>query len=160
MGYIPKATPPTAAQIPGLLDRIYPVGSIFEWATYGASSVDLSTPEKVAAHFGGTWEAYGAGRMLVGVDTGDTDFSSAGKTGGEKKHTLTTNEMPAHSHAPKEGSRYVVVTNDTTDRGIAGSNIYNYTTHGGNNTTAQSGGGQPHNNMQPYVVVYRYRRIG
>jgi hypothetical protein len=34
--------------------------------------------------FGGTWEAWGAGRVPVGVNTSDTDFSTAGKTGGSK----------------------------------------------------------------------------
>ena len=47
----------------------------------------------------GTWSAIGAGRMLVGVNAADADFDAAEKTGGAKTHTLTTAEMPSHTHA-------------------------------------------------------------
>ena len=52
----------------------YPVGSIYMSAN--------STDPKML--FGGTWERYANGRVLVGVDEADTDFNTAGKTGGEK----------------------------------------------------------------------------
>ena len=48
--------------------------------------------------YGGTWEAFATGRMLVGVDTGQTEFNTVEKTGGEKTHTLTNTEMPVHAH--------------------------------------------------------------
>lgn len=62
----------------------YPVGSIY-------LSVNNINPSK---WFGGTWEQIAKGRTLVGVDTSQTEFNTVKKTGGEKKHQLTTNEMP------------------------------------------------------------------
>lgn len=46
----------------------------------------------------GTWELFGQGKCLVGVDVNDTDFNTILKTGGEKKHTLTVSETPSHTH--------------------------------------------------------------
>lgn len=62
----------------------WPVGSIF-------LSVVNTNPTN---WFGGTWELIAQGRTLVGVDTSDADFNTVKKTGGEKTHTLTTNEIP------------------------------------------------------------------
>jgi microcystin-dependent protein len=47
----------------------------------------------------GTWARYGAGRMLVSFDAGQTEFDAVGKEGGAKTHTLTVGEVPSHSHA-------------------------------------------------------------
>jgi microcystin-dependent protein len=46
----------------------------------------------------GTWEQYGKGKVLVGMDSDDSDFSTVGNTGGEKIHTLTTAELASHTH--------------------------------------------------------------
>lgn len=57
-----------------------------------------------------TWELFGQGKTLIGLDTGDTDYNTALKTGGAKTislshthstsgHALTTSEMPSHSHS-------------------------------------------------------------
>ena len=46
----------------------------------------------------GTWELIAQGRTLVGVDTADTDFSTVKKTGGSKTVTLTTSQIPSHTH--------------------------------------------------------------
>lgn len=140
-------------------DYMYPIGSIFE-VSPTSGSPDLYTPEQVASYFGfGTWELYGKGRVTVGIDSEDSDFALSGKTGGEKTHTLNIEEMPIHSHAPANGSAFVCISGVASDRGITGSDVWNYTVHGGNNRTEQQGKQQPHNNLQPYVVVYRYRRI-
>lgn len=66
----------------------YPIGAIY-------LSIDSTNPTKL---FGGTWEQIAQGRTLVGVDTSQTEFNTVKKTGGEKTHTLTINEMPSHSH--------------------------------------------------------------
>lgn len=101
---------------------------------------------------GTTWEAYGAGRVPVGYDATQTEFDTIGETGGAKTHTLTTAEIPAHAHLfDLEG---------TADLGSApyspapgtGTLYKNYV------TTTESGGGGAHNNLQPYVVVYIWRR--
>ena len=66
-----------------IVDLVYPVGSIY----ISASSTEPSLL------FGGTWSALG-GRFLIGVNSTYT----AGSTGGSATHTLTTAEMPSHSH--------------------------------------------------------------
>lgn len=69
---------------------MYPVGSIY-------MSTSAANP---TASFGGTWVAWGTGRVPVGVDASDTDFNTVEKIGGAKKHTLTAAEsgLPAHNH--------------------------------------------------------------
>lgn len=78
----------TYLKISNLLDAVYPIGSIY----ISANSINPTTL------FGGTWEAWGSGRVPVGVDSADNDFNTAEKEGGEKAHTLTTDEMPSHTH--------------------------------------------------------------
>ena len=146
------------------LDKVYPIGSIF-------FSTSLSTVSQVATTLGGTWEVYGAGRTLIGVGTG-TDSNSTSKTfainetGGEYNHTLTTNEIPSHSHnlsnwvwvvSPGANSGNFYIPRQTD--GIGNTN-YSQTSMdtqwtGGNPT----GGDQPHNNIQPYITVYMYKRL-
>lgn len=136
----------------GILDFVYPVGSIYEWSSSGISGApDLSTVEKVKAHFGGAWEEYGKGRVLVCVDFGQSEFDSVGKTGGETKHALTGEENGPHAH------EYAVDTN-TTYSGQPGYDFFKVA-DSGKAYTKNSGAGQPHNNLQPYITVFRYRRV-
>lgn len=72
------------------LDSVYPVGSIY------ISVNDSFNPNNV---FPGTWVSFGKGRTLVGVDRSDLEFQSSEDTGGEKTHTLTVDELPAHNHS-------------------------------------------------------------
>lgn len=67
---------------------VYPVGSIY-------LSVNSTNP---SSYFGGTWVAWGSGRVPVGVNTGDGDFNTVEKQGGAKTVTLTTAQMPSHTH--------------------------------------------------------------
>ena len=67
---------------------IYPVGAVY-------ISVDDTSP---ATLFGGTWTAFATGRTLVGIDTGDSDFDTVEEEIGSKTHTLTSDEMPSHTH--------------------------------------------------------------
>ncbi|TCN00819.1 microcystin-dependent protein [Paenibacillus sp. BK033] len=79
-----------------------------------------------------------------------------GQTAGEEAHTLTINEMPQHNHQAKGGS-------DATGSGLAGktwgtsSSVSPFAPQPNTimspNAIAQAGGSQPHNNMQPYLVV-------
>ena len=69
--------------IMNIIDKVYPVGSIY-------MSVNNTSPADL---FGGTWQEL-TGRFLLGRSTGH----AAGSTGGEEEHTLTSNEMPAHTH--------------------------------------------------------------
>lgn len=91
------------------------------------------------------------GKIPVGYDESDTDFNNIGKTGGEKTHTLTVNEMPAHSHS---GVIAYVYNNTGYSSQIvqveygSGNNTFS-----SNATSKTTGGGQPHNIVQPYVVM-------
>ena len=67
----------------------FPVGSVF-------ISVVSTNPGTLLGY--GTWSAIGAGRVLVGIDAGDTDFDVVEETGGAKTHTLTVAQTPAHGH--------------------------------------------------------------
>ena len=126
-----------------LRDIIYPIGAIYQ----STVNTDPST------FIGGTWERFGNGRVLVGVDENDSDFNMPNKTDGEKKHALTIAEMPSHSHGQ------VVTANDT---GSASRRDYDSDGSAGIYSqgvqTEATGGGQAHNNLQPYITVYMWRR--
>jgi len=121
---------------------LMPIGFIYTTTT--------STNPGTAIGFG-TWAAYGAGRVIVGVGTSDQSFAAAA-TGGASTHTLTTAEMPSHNHQQSVANGIV--------GGSAMSAQANNT--GGNfaipNTTQNTGGGGAHNNLQPYVVAYMWQR--
>ena len=121
------------------LSTVYPVGSIYMNATNSTNPATL-------IGFG-TWVAFGAGRVPVGIDSGDTAFDTAEETGGSKTHTLTVDELPAHTHSvPNSGSQ-----NNSFD---SGTTVGNDVT----GTSGSTGGGQAHNNLQPYIVVYMWKR--
>lgn len=88
-----------------------------------------------------------AGRVGVGLSTGDTSFGTRGQLSGEKKHTLTIAEMVAHSHM-----QYVTALSG----GSAVRNDYAADANGGTydqgQLTASEGGGQPHNIIQPSIT--------
>lgn len=129
---------------------LYPVGAVY-------ISVNSTSP---ASLFGGTWERL-EGRFLLGADS----TYAAGSTGGEAKHTLTTDEMPNHFHIlPYKvdwgtqngiGSWEAMFTDGTmTDSGADGSTIkwHEY-------QSQKNGGGLSHNNMPPYLAVYMWKRV-
>lgn len=128
-----------------LLDMIYPVGSLY-------LSVSTASPEGL---FGGTWERWGAGRAIVGVDTSDTDFSTAEKTGGEKTHKLTKDEMPSHQHT-LTGAPYNSAGPANVNNGGSGyASGVGKLDYGGAET---AGGDKPHNNLQPYITCFIWKR--
>ena len=136
------------------LNYMYPVGAIY-------MSVNSTSP---ATLFGGTWARI-EGRFLLASGGG----YNAGTTGGEASHTLTTNELPSHNHkyAWFEGI-------DNTDDPVAVSGDQwcayrsNYTSiadlrkfgirSSSTPETSDTGGGQAHNNMPPYLAVYVWKR--
>lgn len=110
---------------------------------------------------GFTWERTAIGKAIVGIDSSDTDFNAVGKTGGEKNVVLTIDKIPSHGHtipySPNANgdavamAQYIpqsgTLTNETNGRGWS------------NAGTAQTGGNQPHNNLQPYQVFAIWKRI-
>jgi hypothetical protein len=137
----------TASQITDFIDKVYPVGSIY-------TSVSSANPNTL---FGGTWTSFGSGRCLFGVDTGSTEFNTAQKTGGEKTHTLTTSEIPSHTHTidrplEKNGDAHSGIgISHVVWRGAAASTTLNA-------TSGSTGSGQAHNNLPPYICVYMWLR--
>jgi hypothetical protein len=119
---------------------VWPIGSIY-------TSVTSANPSTL---FGGNWEAFGAGRVLIGLDSADTDFDAVEETGGAKTHTLTTAEMPSHTHT-FTAFQTISGSNNRTGGGALSASA--------SSTTASTGGGGAHNNVQPYIVVYMFKRI-
>ena len=152
----------TDAFVQAALQALYPVGSIY---------TNASSATNPATLFGfGTWTAFAAGRIPIGVGTG-TDINgntlaiTAGLTGGEYTHTLTTPEMPSHNHPVNDPSHAHSFT--TTGGGGSGQPA---SAGGGpvsfGNTNAvftgisllNTGGGGAHNIVQPYIGVYMWQR--
>jgi len=129
------------------LSDVYPVGSIY------INASDGTNPGTLLGF--GTWVAFGAGRVPVGIDATQTEFDTAEETGGAKTHTLTISEMPSHTHnlgskdstAGDGGAFNEEFIEDPAD-----------TTNGPNVTSSSTGGGSAHNNLQPYIVVYMWKR--
>lgn len=157
------------------MQALYPVGKVYV-------SITSTNP---ATLFGfGTWEAFGAGRVMVCLNSGDTDFDTLGETGGEKTHVLTESEITAHSHK--------VNPPQTTSSGQSATHTHTYYTKSGTGNTASNnvpnwkgtttinmgnasaghthtfdiaefnsgnvGSGTAHNNMQPSIAVYLFKR--
>lgn len=121
---------------------LYPIGSIY-------TSIVNTNP---ATLFGfGTWSAWGTGQVPVGVDVGQTEFNTVEKTGGEKTHTLTTAELAAHTHDAERSS--------SNTASVSGSYFMVSTSDAGSATvTGSTGGGGAHNNLQPYITCYMFKR--
>ena len=105
----------------------------------------------------GTWERV-KGRVLIGLDEDDTNFNTIGKTGGETEHVLTENELARHEHLGLHYSSnetpvsFKRQTSDIVGYGLdfqSNATIYTAT----NIRTNSAGGGEAHNNLQPYRVV-------
>lgn len=125
-----------------ILQAVYPVGSIY-------ITVTSTNPATV---FGfGTWVAFGAGKTLVGFNASETEFDTVEETGGAKTHTLTAAQMPIHNHLTYitgGGSE----AHDVAGYGWDGSTARPYV------PTSSAGSGQAHNNLQPYIVTYMFKR--
>lgn len=120
-----------------LLNFIYPVGYVI---TLGVST----NPGTLLGI--GTWTAV-AGRVIVGIDSGQTEFDTLDETGGAKTHTLNITEIPAHTH-----------TYDKTSAGAGSSPGSGETQSYTSTASGSSGGGGAHNNLQPYIVKYVWQR--
>jgi hypothetical protein len=147
----------STAFVQSALIGAYPVGSIYMNAA-------VATNPSTLLGFG-TWVAFGAGKVPVGIDTGDTDFDTIGETGGSKDAII-----PSHTHTAlvdDPGHNHTVTTSNTST--IASGNAiplnYLYTTRttstnttGITVTNSTEGESATGKNLQPYIVVYMWKR--
>ena len=131
-----------------ILQTIYPVGAYYI----------TDKNENPAITFGfGTWTAV-LGKFLLGA----TSDYPVGSIGGEKEHTLSLNEIPAHGH---KLNAYTLIISCGANTGkyklIAADNAFVnifYEDSDQNRYSDNAGGGQPHNNMPPYRAAFIWRR--
>ena len=128
-----------------ILNFIYPVGSI----KFSTTNVNPST------YLGGTWIPWGSGRVPVGVDVNDAAFDSAEKNGGEKMHQLTINEMPRHNHLISHNDGYEFTSCDYVE---VRNSTFAGALDGYDNIVEYRGFDRPHNNLQPYITCYMFKR--
>lgn len=121
----------------------YPVGSIY-------MSVSPADP---ATLLGGTWAAWGQGRVPVGIGSnGTTDYETVEATGGEDKHALTSDENGPHAHT-------VTINSGATSTATTWGSTATVPVSGNCSlVTASSGSGTAHENRQPYITCYMWKR--
>jgi microcystin-dependent protein len=156
------------------IDRFYPIGTIYE------SVVNRNPAEEI----GGTWTVWGQGRVSVGVDPADEDFDEAEKTGGAKTQALTVEEMPGHNHtqaghthSAHTGEVEFLIGNISRRSGVfqtagsyrdvmstSGSRADRFSINATHNsvtpTINNTGSGNAHNNLEPYITSYKWKRTG
>lgn len=132
-----------------MINSIYPIGSVY---------ISL-TETNPGTYLKGTWEQFGQGRTLVGVGTGNdgtnTQTFEINSVGGEYKHKLTVNEIPSHTHTFTYRGGQGTQTPEPYSANkpiLQGENQY------GADVT-KTGGDELHNNVQPYVTVYFWKRV-
>ena len=133
---------------------VYPVGSIY-------LSVNDTNPGTI---FGGTWTAWGTGRVPVGVNTGDSNFNTVEKTGGASTVSLTEAQLPSHKHHTTfyndDFNNSGDGETDSSKKKQSAGLTYDvgYMQNSWNKDTSSTGSGQAHNNLQPYITCYMWKR--
>lgn len=133
------------------VEFIYPIGSVY------ISVVNVNPSN----YWGGEWEPFAKGKTLVGVDTFQTEFNEVEKTGGEKTHKLTQPELPNVKFYGFKFWNKPVTFDSGTDGNYSFVNYkHGYAVDQVNGFSIESGGKDtPHNNLQPYITVYMWKRI-
>ena len=120
-----------------ILDIIYQVGSIY-------MSVNSTNPTNL---FGGTWVAWGSGRVPVGVNTSDSNFSTVEKTGGKSSNSYDF----THNH--------IVGESITNTNQVSGDCVVSTTNNTGSSTSGSSKLGRKSiSTLQPYITCYMWKR--
>jgi hypothetical protein len=156
INYLDGVTSNVQTQIDNIsVSDAYPVGSIY---------INASVSTNPATLFGfGTWASFGEGRVLVGVDSGDSSFNTLGETGGSKdaivvSHTHTMSEEGNHNHnvgggSTANGSAGGAVQSSGNDNDSVSSNAGAHT-----HTIDSEGSSGTNKNLQPYITVYMWKR--
>tara|TARA_R110000765_G_scaffold409956_1_gene508456 strand:- start:2 stop:679 length:678 start_codon:yes stop_codon:yes gene_type:complete len=152
----------STAFVQAALIGAYPVGSIYMNATVATNPATL-------LGFG-TWTAFGAGRVPVGINSGDADFDTVEETGGTKDaiiptHTHTASSSSSstdsgHTHSISRGygasgaGGDALLSGGGVQSGTSTANITTTTT----TTVANAGESATGKNLQPYIVVHMWKR--
>ena len=155
-----------AASATAVLNLAYPVGSIY-------INAGVTTNPATLLGFG-TWTAFGAGRVMVGLNGSDALFDALEETGGSKDATVvshthtfsasgTTDGGGAHSHTydSSDGSGGGNTANTTYNltgtksTSAVGTHTHSFSTAG---TTASTGSSATNANLQPYITVAMWKR--
>jgi microcystin-dependent protein len=141
---------------------LYPVGSIY-------TNAAVSTNPATLLGFG-TWSAFGAGRVMVGLDAGNAAFDTAQETGGSADAVVASHSHTATSSVSDPGHRHSIIMSsaNNTQNGTPSklSTTVNQTGNTEDATTGISvstsistaGVSATNANLQPYIVVYMWRR--
>lgn len=144
----------------------YPIG-VLEFNVSGVNPLDY-------LKFG-TWELWGQGRVPVCIDLSQTEFNEVEKIGGEKAHTLSISEIPSHNHTANSTGAHThnvkALSGSTSGSGSClesyGSGAPKTRTINGaalsagahTHTISNTGEGNEHNNLQPYITCYIWKRV-
>ena len=152
----------TTAFVTAALSAAYPVGSIYINAT------SSSNPNTLLGF--GTWTAFGAGRVMVGLDSADALFDTAEETGGSKNATLVSHTHtatvtdPGHNHPPLSPATTFWGNEATATTGSPGGGSFNASLTTGNRETgitvanSTEGASATNANVQPFIVVRMWKR--
>jgi hypothetical protein len=150
----------TTGFVQAALGALYPVGSIY-------TNAAVSTNPATLLGFG-TWSAFGAGRVMVGLDAGNAAFDTAQETGGSADAIVVSHTHSASSSVSDPGHNHTIgFQNNTIDQNSGSAGLAKQGTS--NTSTASTGisvstsisttGSSATNaNLQPYIVVYMWRR--
>lgn len=139
----------------------HPIGSLY-------LTTDPTNPGTI---WGGTWVLWGAGRVPVCVDAGQTEFDSAEKTGGSKNLQKHTHPIPSHGHTGSIGKTATHSGHGTKKFKVSSSGTAAYISASNANhghalvidqapagTSGETGSGQA-GNLQPYITCYIFKRV-
>lgn len=155
LGYLDGVTSAIQTQIDAktTLAAVYPVGSIYINATNNTNPATL-------LGFG-TWAAFGAGRVMVGLNSGDSDFDAAEETGGAK-----TSALPNHTHQWYDGTRsgsgsgidFFTGAQSGSFNSSGSADNFSGDPDTGDYYTANPSSSPNISTIQPYIVVYMWKR--
>lgn len=139
-------------EAPAITVPVLPIGATFE------TTLVYTSGQEVAEAIGyGEWQPFAEGRVTVGVSskTDDPDWTKViGTEEGEYENTLTVEQIPSHTHSLGISIRTKIAHDDSqeSDRAVdpTGDEEEGY--------VGSSGGGLPHNNVQPSVVTGKWVR--
>ena len=160
----------TTAFVQSALVGAYPVGSIYMNAAVATNPATL-------LGFG-TWAAFGAGKVPVGIDAGDSDFNTVEGTGGSKDSIIPTHNHAAGTLATDSQGSHQHTTGTGRSASTAGSTVSYFSglqggasgtalsttdsqgshVHSISGDTANAGESATGKNLQPYIVVYMWKR--